>query len=77
MAQQHRVTYDSPVDTESLVRDIADIKQQFTQYGGARPFGVALMFAGYNEKPKLFTTDVTGNYFQYKAKALYSFRNHA
>jgi proteasome alpha subunit len=70
MAQQHRVTYDSPVDSESLVRDIADIKQQFTQYGGARPFGVALMFAGFNGKPKLFTTDVTGNYFQYKADAI-------
>ena len=38
-AQQHRVSYDSPPNTESIVRDIADIKQQFTQYGGARPFG--------------------------------------
>ncbi|MBT4598119.1 hypothetical protein HOC76_03800 [bacterium] len=30
IAQQHRVTYDSAPTTESIVRDIADIKQQFT-----------------------------------------------
>lgn len=70
LAQQHRVTYDTPTDVEAIVRDLADIKQQFTQYGGARPFGVALMVAGFDNKPRLFTTDVTGNYFQYKADAI-------
>lgn len=69
-AQQHRVTYDSPSETEAIVKDVADVKQQFTQYGGARPFGVALLFASYDSKPRLFTTDVTGNYFQYKADAI-------
>lgn len=70
LAQQHRVTYDSPATTESIVQDIADIKQQFTQYGGARPFGVSMMFAGIEDKPSLFTTDVTGNYLKYKANAI-------
>jgi proteasome alpha subunit len=70
IAQQHRVTYDGPADTEAVVKEIADIKQQFTQYGGGRTFGVALMFAGYDSKPKLFTTDVTGNYFQFKADVI-------
>lgn len=70
IAQQNRITYDSPADTEAIVRDIADIKQQFTQYGGARPFGVAMMFAGFDSKQRLFTTDVTGNYFQYKADVI-------
>jgi proteasome alpha subunit len=70
LAQQHRVTYDGPTDVEAIVRDLADVKQQFTQYGGARPFGVALMVAGYDSKPRLFTTDVTGNYMQYKADAI-------
>ena len=70
LAQQHRVTYDSAVSTESIVRDIADIKQQFTQYGGARPFGVSMMFAGFDDKPVLFTTDITGNYLRYKANAI-------
>ena len=70
IAQQHRVTYDSEVNTESIVKDIADIKQQFTQYGGARPFGVSLLIAGYNGSPKLYSTDVSGNYLEYKATAI-------
>jgi proteasome alpha subunit len=70
MAQQHRVTYDSEANTESIVKDIADIKQQFTQYGGARPFGVALLIAGYNGSAKLYATDVSGNYLEYKANAI-------
>ena len=70
MAQQHRVTYDSPVSTESIVKEIADVQQQFTQYGGARPFGVALMIAGFNGSPKLYSTDVSGNYFEYRANAI-------
>ena len=28
------------------------------------------MFAGFNGKPQLYTTDVTGNYLQYKANAI-------
>jgi len=70
LAQQHRVTYDSAPTTEAIVKDIADVKQQFTQYGGARPFGVALMFGGFNGKPQLYTTGVTGTYLQYKANAI-------
>ncbi|MFH0808833.1 MAG: archaeal proteasome endopeptidase complex subunit alpha [archaeon] len=70
LAQQHRVTYDSEPSTESIVRDIADVKQQFTQYGGARPFGVSMMFAGFNGEAVLYTTDITGNYLRYKANAI-------
>ena len=71
MAQQHRVTYDSPVDTLSIVKEVANIKQQFTQYGGARPFGVSILFAGVeNYTPRLFMTDVTGIFFEYKATVI-------
>ena len=70
VAQQHRVTYDEPIDTLSLVKDICDIKQQFTQFGGARPFGVSLLFAGVNNDPELYLTDPTGIYLQYKATAI-------
>ena len=70
LAQQHRVTYDSPPSSESIVRDVADIKQQFTQYAGGRPFGVSMMFAGVDVKPTLYTTDITGNYLRYKANAV-------
>ena len=70
LAQQHRVTYDSAASTESIVRDIADVKQQYTQLGGARPFGVSMMFAGINGEAELYTTDITGNYLRYKANAI-------
>jgi proteasome alpha subunit len=70
-AQQHRVTYDSPIEPESVIKEISDLKQQFTQYGGARPYGAALMIGGVVEgKPSLFTSDVTGNYFSYFANAI-------
>ena len=71
LAQQHRMTYDTPVEPELIIKDIANIKQQFTQYGGARPFGVSMMLAGLNQKkPELFASDVTGNYFSYHANAI-------
>jgi len=71
LAQQNRVTYDSPVETETIIKEISDMKQQFTQYGGARPFGAALMIGGVvNKKPSLYTSDVTGNYFSYFANAI-------
>jgi proteasome alpha subunit len=71
LAQQHRVTYDSPIEPELIVKEISNIKQQFSQYGGARPFGVSMMIAGINGKnPELYTSDVTGNYLGYKANAI-------
>ncbi|MBI5391935.1 archaeal proteasome endopeptidase complex subunit alpha [Candidatus Woesearchaeota archaeon] len=71
IAQQSRVTYDGPMDLLSLVKEIANMKQQFTQYGGARPFGVSILFAGVDDEgPQLYLTDVTGIYFQYKATAV-------
>lgn len=38
----------------------------------SRPFGVALLIAGYDRKegPQLFFSDPSGTYFQYKAKAI-------
>jgi len=71
LAQQHRITYDSPIETESVIKEISDLKQQFTQYGGARPFGASLMIGGVaGKKASLYTSDVTGNYFSYHANAI-------
>lgn len=71
LAQQHRITYDSPIEIELIIKEISNLKQQFTQYGGARPFAVSMMIAGINRKePELYTSDVTGNYFSYKANAI-------
>ena len=71
IAQQNRVTYGSPIEPISVIRMIADKKQMFTQYGGARPFGVAILLGGANkDKAYLYTSDVTGNFFAYKANAI-------
>jgi proteasome alpha subunit len=71
IAQQNRITYGSPIEPISVIKMVADRKQMFTQYGGARPFGVAIMLAGVNKnKAYLYTSDVTGNFFAYKANAI-------
>ncbi len=70
-AQQHRVTYDSEIDTLTVVKDICNLKQICTQSGGLRPFGVSVLIAGIDgNQPKLFETDPTGIYFEYKATAI-------
>ncbi|MBI5803897.1 archaeal proteasome endopeptidase complex subunit alpha [Candidatus Pacearchaeota archaeon] len=71
LAQQNRVTYASPIEPISVIRMIADRKQFFTQYGGARPYGISIMLAGVNKgKSHLYTSDVTGNFFNFKANAI-------
>jgi len=71
VAQQHRITYDSAIETELIIKEISNLKQQFTQYGGARPFGVSIMIAGVNsDKIQLYSSDITGNYFEYYANAI-------
>ncbi|HLD19429.1 MAG TPA: archaeal proteasome endopeptidase complex subunit alpha [Candidatus Nanoarchaeia archaeon] len=70
-AQQHKVTFDSPVDILSIVKDLCNLKQITTQSGGLRPFGVSLLVGGIdNTGPKLFETDPTGIFFQYKATVI-------
>jgi len=70
-AQQHRVVYDTPIDVEAVVKEIGSMKQMFTQFGGARPFGVSVMITGIKDGEKsLFVTDVTGNYSGYRATAI-------
>ena len=69
-AQQNRITYDSPVDILSIVKDISNLKQQYTQHPGVRPFGVAIMIAGVDNFPGLYISDITGNYVEYRATAI-------
>ncbi len=70
-AQQHRVTYDGPVDVLSVVKDICALKQICTQSAGLRPFGVSLLVAGIDQSgPVLFETDPTGIFFQFKATVI-------
>ncbi|MBW2993057.1 archaeal proteasome endopeptidase complex subunit alpha, partial [Candidatus Woesearchaeota archaeon] len=71
-AQQHTVTFDSPIDVLTIVRDISDLKQICTQSAGLRPFGVSLLVAGVDEdgSARLFETDPTGIFFQYRATVI-------
>ena len=70
-AQQHKVTYDSPIDVLSIVKDICQLKQLCTQSAGLRPFGVSLLITGIDESgAKLYQTDPTGIFFEYKAIAI-------
>jgi proteasome alpha subunit len=71
-AQQHRVTYDAPIDIVAIVKDIGSLCQITTQSGGLRPFGVSLLVAGVDPDgtPRLFETDPTGIFFQFKATVI-------
>ena len=70
-AQQHSVTYDTPVDAITIVKEICALQQICTQSAGLRPFGVSILVAGIDsDGPKLFETDPTGIYFQYQATVI-------
>jgi|Deesub1362A_J573_1020465.scaffolds.fasta_scaffold00423_20 proteasome alpha subunit len=74
-AQISRLTYDEPISVKDLARKICDFKQQYTQYGGVRPFGVSLLIAGVDDEPKLYETDPSGALLEYKATAIGAGRN--
>jgi len=74
-AQNNRLLYKEPMDVALLVKRICDFKQLYTQHGGVRPFGVALLLAGVNEKMRLFETDPSGALIEYKATAIGAGRN--
>jgi proteasome alpha subunit len=69
-AQRNRLVYSEPIGVLALTRDLCDIKQAYTQYGGARPFGTALLIAGVNDKPHLFETDPSGAFTEFTAGAI-------
>lgn len=70
-AQSNRLIYDEPVDVEGVAKNLADMAQQYTQYAGVRPFGVALILAGVDKNgSSLFLTDPSGTYIGYSAIAI-------
>jgi len=69
-AQINRLTYNEPISTSVLAKKIGDLKQQYTQYGGLRPFGVSLIIAGVNDVPEIFVTEPSGAYLAWKATAI-------
>ncbi len=71
-SQSNKLIYDEPVDVETVVKHLADQCQQFTQFAGVRPFGVALIVGGIDDdkKSQLFLSDPSGTYISYDAVAI-------
>ncbi|MFH1255715.1 MAG: archaeal proteasome endopeptidase complex subunit alpha [Candidatus Diapherotrites archaeon] len=70
-AQENRMYYDEPINVETLVKEISNINQIFTQYGGMRPFGVSFIFGGIDETGnRLFETEPSGALAEYTAVAI-------
>ena len=69
-AARYRYAYGRRVPVEQLVLKVCGVLQLYTQYGGQRPFGVKLVFAGYDDvlgAYQLFATDPSGTYSGYRA----------
>jgi len=80
-AQNHTFTYDEPIGIEALTQAVCDLALSFGEGDDdndskekrmSRPFGVALLLAGYDELdgPQLFFSDPSGTYVRYQAKAI-------
>ncbi|MEM0372405.1 MAG: archaeal proteasome endopeptidase complex subunit alpha [archaeon] len=70
-AQEHRLTFNEPVDVSLLTREVCDLKQGYTQWGGVRPFGAALIITGVDDTGKhLFETDPSGAFNELYATAI-------
>ncbi len=76
VAQINKVTYSERIGVDILVKRICDYKQNYTQYGGVRPFGTALLVAGVDDLGvHLYETDPSGALVSYKAGSIGSGRN--
>jgi proteasome alpha subunit len=70
-SQSNKMIYDEPVEVETIAKHLADQCQQYTQYAGVRPFGVALILGGVvNKVPQIYLTDPSGTYISYDAIAI-------
>jgi 20S proteasome subunit alpha 5 len=80
-AQNYWFTYNEPMRTESVTQAVCNLAMQFgegedaEEHSMSRPFGVALLVAGVDidgptQTPVLFSTDPSGTYIQYRAKAI-------
>jgi proteasome alpha subunit len=70
-SQVNKITFNEPIPVEMLAKKICDMKQMYTQHGGVRPFGSALIIGGVNDSGcRLFETDPSGALIEYKATAI-------
>ncbi|WP_254837562.1 archaeal proteasome endopeptidase complex subunit alpha [Natronomonas marina] len=70
-AQVNQLRYGEPIGVETLTKAVTDHIQQYTQVGGARPFGVALIIGGIEDgEPRLYETDPSGTPYEWQALAV-------
>ena len=70
-SQGNKMTYDESVEIGTVAKYLADQAHQFTQYGGVRPNGVAMIIAGVDQKGEsVYVTDPSGTYVQFSAIAI-------
>ncbi|KAI9295106.1 proteasome subunit alpha type-4 [Neoconidiobolus thromboides FSU 785] len=71
-AQSYLMNYGTDIPIESLVKRLSDSKQAYTQFGGLRPYGVSILYAGYDDSHgfQLYHSDPSGNYGGWKATCI-------
>lgn len=70
-SQSHKLIYDEEVEVETVAKHLADRCHQYTQYSGVRPFGVALIISGVDQRGNLiYVTDPSGTFVSYSAVAI-------
>ncbi|MCL4134733.1 UNVERIFIED_CONTAM: hypothetical protein GTU68_056004 [Idotea baltica] len=79
IAQRHTLQFGEPMPVEQLVIRLCDIKQAYTQYGGKRPFGVSILYMGWDRRHgyQLYQSDPSGNYSGWKATCIGNSSNSA
>ncbi|CAD5116391.1 DgyrCDS5285 [Dimorphilus gyrociliatus] len=72
IAQRYTLQYQEPIPGEQLVSMLCDIKQAYTQFGGKRPFGVSILYMGWDKHYgfQLYQSDPSGNYGGWKATCI-------
>jgi proteasome alpha subunit len=70
-AQRYRITFGETIPLALLAGALGTHLQQFTQFGGTRPFAVSLLLGGFNgEKSELIELDPSGATIGWKAYAI-------
>ncbi|KAF1363798.1 N-terminal nucleophile aminohydrolase [Lizonia empirigonia] len=76
-SQNHAFNYAEPLRVESCTQAICDLALRFGEGAEgeesimSRPFGVALLIAGYDEDgPSLYHAEPSGTFYRYDAKAI-------
>ncbi|PSP76499.1 proteasome endopeptidase complex, archaeal, alpha subunit [Halobacteriales archaeon QS_1_68_20] len=73
VAQRERLRYGEPMGVEPLAKAITDHVQEYTQTGGARPYGTALLVGGIDPdtgEARLYETDPSGTPYEWHATAI-------